>query len=79
MTLVYFLPTQQLNQPGPTIEPAWPCENTVYGAGAFSFEVGLAFETAWKKFLNAVRPAIEFFVARSPTHLPLYVEAIWPP
>src|SRR3954463_16486715 len=34
---VYFLPVQQLNQPGPKIADVRFCENTVYGAGLASF------------------------------------------
>src|SRR5207302_10461516 len=30
------LPTQQLNQPGPTIDAAWPCAYTSYGFGRVS-------------------------------------------
>src|SRR5437588_2388412 len=33
---VYCLPTQQLNQLGPTIDAAWPCAYTSYGFGCVS-------------------------------------------
>ena len=33
MDFVYFLPTQQLNHAGPTIEAALPCAYTSYGLG----------------------------------------------
>jgi hypothetical protein len=65
---LYFAPTQQLNQLGPTIDAAWPCANTSYGFGCVSSVVLLAFEVARKKFLYAVRPAIDFGVFRSPFH-----------
>src|SRR6267154_3417569 len=42
VTDLYFVPVQQLNQPGPMIEPAPPCEKMSYGAGLASFDVLLA-------------------------------------
>ena len=52
VTFVYFLPTQQLNQPGPKIADVRFCEKTVYGAGfaSFSFDADLG-DDAWKNFL----------------------------
>src|SRR3954449_9462961 len=72
VVLLNFAPTQQLNQPGPMIEPAPPCEYTSYGAGWFSSLVLLAFDVALKKFLNAVRPATDCGESRLPTHLPAW-------
>src|SRR5438045_4056737 len=48
---LYFVPTQQLNQPGPMIEAAAPVEYTSYGAGWFSSDVLLALDVARKNFL----------------------------
>src|SRR3954453_3446191 len=79
VVLLNFAPTQQLNQPGPMIEPAPPCEYTSYGAGWFSSLVLLAFDVALKKFLNAVRPATDCGESRLPTHLPEWVLAMEPP
>ena len=52
VTFVYFLPVQQLNQPGPKIADVRFCEKTVYGAGfaSFSFEADFG-DVAWKNFL----------------------------
>ena len=52
VTFVYFLPTQQLNQPGPKIADVRFCEKTVYGAGlaSFSFDADLG-DVARKNFL----------------------------
>ena len=79
VTPLYLVPTQQLNQPGPMIDAAPPCEYTSYGAGWFSSEVFDAFDAALKKFLNAVSPAIDCFESRLPIHLPPDVLAIEPP
>src|SRR5882757_864298 len=73
-----FVPTQQLNQPGPMIDPAAPCEYTSYGAGLFSSEVAGALEDVFMKFLQAVKPAIACFEFRAPAHLPAWVLAIVP-
>src|SRR5690349_6231703 len=48
---VYFLPTQQLNHAGPTMEAAWPCAYTLYGCGFASVPVLLAREAALKNAL----------------------------
>ena len=77
--LLLASPTQQLNQPGPTIEAALPCAYTSYGFGCVSSVVLLAREAAVKKFLYAVRPAIERGEESEPFHLPLTCVAILPP
>src|SRR2546421_4399594 len=46
-----YLPTQQLNQAGPTIEAACPCAYTSYGCGRSSVPVLLAREAAPKNRL----------------------------
>jgi hypothetical protein len=56
---VYFLPTQQLNHAGPTIDAALPCAYTSYGFGWVSSVVFDAREAALKNVLYAVSPAIE--------------------
>src|SRR6059036_2329277 len=73
VTPVYCLPTQQLNQAGPTIDAARPCAYTSYGFGCASSVVLLALDAALKKFLYAVSPAIDFFESSVPFHLPLTV------
>src|SRR6185312_1277307 len=50
---LYLSPTQQVNQPGPTIEPALPSAYTLYGVGRFSSVVLLALEAAAENFLSA--------------------------
>src|SRR5262245_46768775 len=79
VTAVYFLPTQQLNQAGPTIEPARPWEYTSYGCGCASSAGLLALETALQMFVYAVRPAMAFFESSAPFHLPLTRVAMFPP
>src|SRR5215469_1662628 len=76
---VYFFPTQQVNQLGPTMEPTRPCAYTVYGFGCVSSVVLLAREAALKKFLYALRPAIDLGEARRPFHVPLTWVAMPPP
>ena len=49
------------------------------GLGALSFDVLLAFEAASQKFFHAVRPAMEAFESRFPTHLCACVYAMLPP
>src|SRR5918911_1685945 len=51
VTFLYFLPTQQLNHAGPTIDAACPCAYTSYGCGRSSVPVLLAREVALKKRL----------------------------
>ena len=79
VTAVYCLPTQQVNQVGPTIDAAMPCAYTSYGFGRVSSVVLLPFDAALKKFLKAVRPASDFGDASAPFHLPLILVAICPP
>ena len=74
-----FAPTQQLNQLGPTIDAAWPCAYTSYGFGCVSSVVLLARDVALKKFLYAVRPAIDCGEESRPFHLPLICVAMPPP
>ena len=66
-------------QAGPTIEPARPAAYWSYGFGCASSVVLLARETELKKFLYAVRPAIDLGVSRAPFHLPLTRVAMFPP
>jgi hypothetical protein len=76
---VYFLPTQQLNQAGPTIAAAFPCAYTSYGFGCVSSVVFEARDAASKKDLYAVSPAIDFGEASWPCHrFPTWV-AMLPP
>src|SRR4051794_27077527 len=77
--LLYFAPTQQLNQLGPTIDAAWPCANTSYGFGCVSSVVLLARDVALKKFLYAVKPAIDCGDESRPFHLLLICVAMPPP
>src|SRR5437763_8558283 len=70
VSALYLSPVQQLYHAGPMTEPAPPCENTVYGAGFASSDVGVALEAALQNALNAVRPLTEFFESSVPTHLP---------
>src|SRR5579864_7689470 len=79
VTDLYFVPVQQLNQPGPMMAPAPPCEKMSYGAGLASFEVLLAREAASQKFFHAVSPATDCGESRAPTHLCAWVYAIVPP
>src|SRR3954462_4134456 len=72
-------PTQHVNQLGPTIEAAPPCAYTSYGFGCVSSVVLLACDVALKKFLYAVRPAIDCGELRTPFPLPLTCVAIPPP
>src|SRR5581483_5891763 len=52
VTFAYFLPVQQLNQPGPKIAEVRPFANTWYGAGFVSSSVSAeAGDVALKKFL----------------------------
>src|SRR5262245_45169202 len=76
---LYLSPVQQLNQAGPTIDAAPPCENTVYGAGFASSDVGVAFDADFQKLRYAVRPLIERGESSVPTHLPFFWTAICPP
>ena len=79
VTALYFVPVQQLNQPGPMMAPAPPCEKMSYGAGLPSFDVLLAFEAASQKFFHAVSPAMDAGESRFPTHLCACVYAMLPP
>ena len=76
---LYFAPTQQLNQLGPTIEAACPRAYTSYGFGRVSSLVLLARDVARKKFLYARSPVLAFGESSVPIHLPLDVFAICPP
>src|ERR671926_405527 len=60
VTFLNFLPTQQLNHAGPTIEAACPCAYTSYGCGRSSVPVLLAREVALKNRLYAARPLSQF-------------------
>src|SRR3954447_4109145 len=77
---LYLSPVQQLCQAGPTTEAAPPCANTVYGAGLASSEFGVAFDAAFQKLRNAVRPLTARGESIVPTHLPFDAcVAICPP
>src|SRR3954451_19623971 len=52
VSALYLSPVQQLYQAGPMTEPAPPCENTVYGAGFASSDVGVAFDACFQNALK---------------------------